>query len=152
MNYINTIVLPVLISLTVTSSLAQTIGSESRLLAECEFIYSYTAQLMQLKNNSGAAISSLRRASIMTTANMMSSAEKGKISSLKIQIWTELRAPLKFKLDNKILDPIEESTRCDKDLMPVALNIRSQNLRLWGNDFDTLQKFLMDKLRSSTGI
>jgi len=70
----------------------QTLSKESRLLAQCEFIYSYTAQIMQIRNNSGAAISILRRSTIMTTANMMSNAVGEKIPAWKIKIWTEARA------------------------------------------------------------
>jgi hypothetical protein len=131
---------------------AQTISRDSRLLAECEFIYSYTAQLMQLQNNSGAAINILRRSTILTTANMMTSAEGGKIPGWKIKTWTELRPTLKASLDSGRVDPVAEAARCDREAMPIALNIRDQNLRLWGHDFDGLQQELFTKMRASTGI
>jgi hypothetical protein len=130
----------------------QTISNESKLLAECEFIYSYTAQVMQLRNNSGAAVSILRRSTIMTTANMMSNAVDGKIPAWKIKTWTELRPALKDELDSRRLDPLMQADRCDRDVMPIALNIRDLRLQLWGHDFDSLQHQFMKKLRTSTGI
>lgn len=131
---------------------AQTISRESRLLAECEFIYSYTAQLLQLQNNSGAAISILRRSTILTTANMMSNAENGKIPGWKIKLWTELRPHIKANLDSKKVDPLAEATKCDREAMPIALKVRDQDLRLWGQSFDELQQQLMAKMRATTGI
>jgi hypothetical protein len=130
----------------------QTLSKESRLLAQCEFIYSYTAQIMQIRNNSGAAISILRRSTIMTTANMMSNAVGEKIPAWKIKIWTELRPALKDELDSRRVDPVTESDRCDRDAMPIALKVRDLRLQLWGLDFDSLQQQFMTKLRASTGI
>jgi len=141
-----------LMGLTIASAGAQTISRESRILAECEFIYAYTAQLMQLRNSSGAAISVLRRSTILSTANMISNAEDGKVPSWKIKIWTELRPKLKADLDSGKSDPTMEAARCDREAMPIALNVRNKNLQLWGHDFDGLQQQLLSKMRASTGI
>ena len=141
-----------LLGLHATSVTGQTISKESKLLAQCEFIYSYTAQVMQLKNNSGAATSILRRSSIMTTANMMSNAVDEKIPAWKIKTWTELRPAIKDELDSRRVDPVMEADRCDRDVMPIALKIRDLRLHLWGHDFDSLQQQFMTKMRTSTGI
>ena len=130
----------------------QTISKDSRLLAQCEFIYSYTAQVMQIRNNSGAATSILRRSTIMTTANMMSNAVDEKIPAWKIKIWTELRPALKDELDSRRVDPVTEADRCDREAMPIALKVRDLRLQLWGFDFDSLQQQFMTKMRVSTGI
>lgn len=142
----------VLSGLLIASADAQTISHESRLLAECEFIYSYTAQWFQLKNNSGAAVSSIRRSALLTTANMMSNAESGRIPGWKVQMWKDLRPALKANLDSKKLDPVTEATRCDKEAMPIAISIRNQNLQLWGQDFDGLHQQFMVKMKASLGL
>ena len=152
MNYVEVVFSALLLVLPVTSVYGQTISQESKLLAECEFIYSYTAQVMQLRNNSGAAVSILRRSTIMTAANMLSSAEGEKIPGWKIRIWTELRPAIKSELDSKKVDPIAESDRCDREVMPIALKVRDKRLKLWGQDFDVLQQQLMTNLRATTGI
>jgi hypothetical protein len=143
---------PLFVALTIASSNAQNISRESRLLAECEFIYSYTSQLMQLQNNTGAAINILRRSTILSTANMMSNAEDQRIPGWKIKIWTELRPSIKAKLDSRSVDPFVEASRCDKEAMPIALRVRDQGLLLWGFNFDELQLQVMNKMRASTGI
>lgn len=130
---------------------AQTISRESRLLAECEFIYSYTAQLMQLRNNSGAATNIIRRSSVMTTANFMSNMEGDRVPSWKVKIWVDLRPILKSKLENRTLDPLKEADRCDREVMPIALSIRDQKQRV-GQDFDGHQQQLMVKMKASLGL
>lgn len=152
MNLPSGIFMALLMGTSAVSVNGQTISRESRLLAQCEFIYSYTAQVMQLKNNSGAATSILRRSSIMTTANMMSNAVDEKIPAWKIKTWTELRATIKDELDSRRVDPVMEADRCDRDVMPIALKIRDLRLHLWGHDFDSLQQQFMTKMRTSTGI
>lgn len=147
----NTTVALLMVSAAATAS-AQTISRKSRILAECEFIYFYTAQLMQLQNNSGAAVNILRRATIVGAANMMSNAEDDKVAGWKIKIWTEIRPTLKANLDSKKLDPLAEAGRCDKEAMPIAQNVRKQDLRLWGYHFDGLQQEFMTKARALTGI
>ncbi len=141
-----------LLGLPATSVNGQTISNESKLLAQCEFIYSYTAQVMQLRNNTGAAVNILRRSTMMTAANMMISAEEEKIPGWKIKIWTELRPSIKKKLESKNIDPVLEADKCDKEVMPMALKVRDQHLNLWGQDFDMLQQQLMTNLRATTGI
>lgn len=131
---------------------SQTLSSESKILARCEFIYSYVSQLMQIKNNAGAAVNILRRSSMMSAANMISNATDGNIPGWKIKIWTELRPALKDSLDSKKLDPVAETARCDQEAMPIALKVRDQNLQLWGYDFDGLQQQFLAKMRVSTGI
>lgn len=131
---------------------AQTISDESRILAECEFIYSYTAQWLQLQNNLGAATSLVRRSTILTTANMMSNAEGGRVPGWKLQMWKDMRPKIKARLDNKKLDPLKEAARCDKEAIPIAVRIRSENLQLWEQDFDSLQNQLMVKMKTTLGL
>lgn len=152
MNFYKFLYIILLAEFFATPAIGQDISRDSRLLSECEMIYSYTAQWLQLQNNAGAAVSALRRSTILTTANMMSNAEDGKVPGWKIQIWTELRPAIKDKFSNKELDPLAEATRCDKEAMPLAINIRNQRLMLWGHDFDGLQQKLMNHMRNKTGI
>jgi hypothetical protein len=88
----------------------------------------------------------------MTAANMMSSAEGEKVPGWKIKIWTELRSAIKSELDSKKVDPIAESDRCDREVMPIAMIVRDKRLKLWGQDFDILQQQLFTNLRVTTGI
>jgi hypothetical protein len=127
-------------------------SNESRLLAECEFIYAYAGQLLQIQNNIGGAVSALRRSSIMSAANFISSADGGVVSESLIQTWTALRPPLKRRFDNKLSDPIVEATRCDRIAMPIAIKVRDSKKKFRDKDFDELQGIFFQDHRTSLGI
>jgi hypothetical protein len=130
---------------------AQTLSRESTLLAECEFIYIYTAQFMQLRSNTGAATNIIRRASVVIVANFMSNMEGDRVPTWKVKMWEDLRPALKANLENRKLDPLKEADRCDKDVMPIALRIRAQKQSL-GQDFDSHQQKLMLQMKASLGL
>jgi hypothetical protein len=131
---------------------AKAITNDSKLLAECEFIYSYTAQLLQLQNNTGAAVNILRRSSMMSTANLISNAQNGVVAASLIKSWTELRPYLKNQFDSQQMNPVAEATKCDKAVVPIAIKIRDSKKMLWGKDFDDLHKTLFQELRTSLGL
>jgi hypothetical protein len=134
------------------STNVKAISNDSKLLAECEFVYSYTAQLLQLQNNTGGAVNLLRRSSMMSTANLISNAKNEVVSASLIKSWTELRPYLKNQLDSQQMNPIIESTKCDKAVVPIAIKIRDSKKMLWGKDFDELHKTLFQELRTSVGL
>lgn len=128
------------------------VTEESKILSECEFIYTYTAQFMQLKNNNGAATNLLFRASLNTTALFFISAENGKISAEKIKQFEEYRKPIKIKLDNKIEDPLQLASVCDKKSLKIVERERSRNKLLWDLGFDELQNQLFEKQLKNLGV
>lgn len=134
------------------STSAMAMSNDSKLLAECEFIYSYTAQVLQLQNNTGGAVNLLRRSSMMSTANLISNAHNGVVSGSLIRSWTELRPPIKNRFDTQRADPIAEATRCDRTVVPIAIKVRETQKMLWGKDFDDLHKTLFQELRSVLGL
>lgn len=122
------------------STSAMAMSNESKLLAECEFIYSYTAQILQLQNNTGGAVNLLRRSSMMSTANLISNAHNGVVSGSLIRSWTELRPPIKNRFDTQRADPIAEATRCDRTVVPIAIKVRETQKMLWGKTLMTYTK------------
>ncbi len=134
-------------------SLAATpLHKDSMLLARCEFIYAYNAQLMQLKNNIGAAQNIVRRASLVSTANMMLNEEGGVIAGWKIEKFNSVRAPLKRQLDSKEVSAIDAATDCDRTAIPIASATRNNSTTLWGKSFDELQDMFSSKFKNSIGL
>lgn len=131
---------------------AQSISGESRLLSQCEFSYFYVGQLMQLRNNEGAAKALIRRSAMMTTANFMLNEVNGVIAGWKIRDFTLLRDPLKRDFDGGARDPIAFAADCDRKATPIAIRIRDSGKMLWGKSFDELQLGLFDKSRASLGL
>lgn len=128
------------------------INGESKILSECEFIYTYTAQFMQLKNNNGAATNLLFRASLNTTALFFINSENGKISAEKIKKFEEYRKPIKAKLNNKIEDPLKLAAVCDKKSLKIVELERSKKKLLWYLGFDELQNQLFEKQLKVLGV
>ena len=151
MKYLKSIFALFFAGLLTATAEAQTLSRESTLLSECEFIYVYTAQFMQLRNNSGAATNLIRRASVVIVANFMSNMEGDRVPAWKVKMWEDLRPALKANFENRKLDPLQEADRCDKDVMPIALRIRDQKQRM-GQDFDSHQQKLMLQMKASLGL
>ena len=131
---------------------SETLHKESMLMARCEFVYAYTAQLMQLKNNIGAAQNIARRSAFITTANMMLNEEQGVIAGWKIERFNSVRAPLKQKLDSGEVKAINLATECDKSAIPVANSVRLKGKKLWGKDFDEIHDAMTTKFKQSIGL
>lgn len=131
---------------------AQSISGESKLLSQCEFSYFYAGQLMQLRNNEGAAKALVRRSAMMTTANFMLNEENGVIASWKIRDFTLLREPLKRDFDGGTRDSIAFTADCDRNATPIAIRIRNSGKMLWGKSFDDLQLELFNKSRATLGL
>ena len=142
----------VLLTWSLSPAFGQSIDSQSKRLAECEFTYTYTAHVMQLRNNEGAARNLLNRAAIITTANFMNNEVNGIIAGWKIKEFTLLRDPLKRKFDTGAIDPVAASGSCDLDALPVAVKVRSNEKMLWGQSFDELKQGFFEKLRASLGV
>ena len=149
----NPIVFLFLISFNFSGSVFATgLDSVSIKLARCEFIYAYTGQYFMINNNIGAALNTLRRSALVTTANMMRSAIDGKIPYEIVNKWKKLRAPIKDQLDNHVLDPLEEATKCDASVLKIAAEVRDARKILWGKSFDQLHDLLFIKLKTSVGL
>ena len=135
-----------------STAIAQSLDAQARRFAECEFIYAYTAQIFQLRNNNGAAVATARRSSIVTTANMMLSVEGDSVPAWKVKAFTEMRPAIKRQLDSGKVDAIVAAGQCDIDALSAAARIRLQNQKLWGKTFDELQQNLFEHLRLSLGL
>ena len=131
---------------------AASLHKDSILLAKCEFIYTYTAQLLQLKNNIGASNNMLRRASLVGVANMMLNQELGIIAAWKIEKFSSIRAPLKNQFDSNKLSAIDAASDCDRAAIQIASNARKTSTTLWGKSFDELQDLWFAKLKTSLGL
>jgi hypothetical protein len=131
---------------------ASSISNDSRLLAQCEFIYAYYGQLVQIQNNEGAAKAAVRRSTMMTTANLILNAENGIVASWKIREFTLLRDPIKRGFDSGTKDPLAATSDCDRNAIPIANRIRNSSQTLWGKSFDGLQLDLFEKSRKSLGL
>ena len=128
------------------------VSTQSKLLGYCEFVYFYNAQYLQMVNNEGAAKNLLRRSSIMTTANFITSNENGVISGEKIKIIREegLKQKKRFDVDKPFA--LQEASRCDRDANPIAINIRNSDQKLWGKTFDELQSAFFEESMKNLGM
>lgn len=138
--------------LVVNQSFAAQLHPKTFQIIRCEFIYSYTAQLMQLHNNNGAAVALFRRSAMMTTANFMLNEEKGVIAAWKIEKFKEIRPSLKRALDTGELNAIQEAGNCDKTAIPLAKEVRDTQPVLWGKSFDELHEGFFLKMKTSMGL
>lgn len=141
-----------LATLVFVSGGANALSVDSRMLAECEFVYLYSSQLLQLGNNSGGSINFARRSSMMSAANIMLSAKNDVISKDIVKSWYDLRVPLKIKIEKSqnVLDAYIKN--CENKAMPLALRIRDERKMVFGMDFDSLQmKFFQDH-RKNLGL
>ena len=140
------------LSLLGSAAAAQFLSASSKLLSECEFTYFYLAQLMQLRNNEGAAKAMIRRSAMMTTANFIQIEENGVIAKWKIREFTLLRDPLKREFDSGRRDPTNAAGVCDRDAVKLANQIRDTGKTLWNKTFDELQLDLFTQSRKSLGM
>lgn len=128
------------------------ISFESKILAECEFIYSYAAQTMQIQNNNGAAVNLIRRSSMVTAANFFIGHKDNVISKETLGVWRDLHTTLRQNIISKATTLEEELNNCDKIAIPISSQIRSKNKNLWGKNFDELQKHLFDQYKITLGL
>ena len=131
---------------------AQSLNASSRLLSECEITYFYLGQLMQLRNNEGAAKAMIRRSAMLTTANFMQNEENGVIAGWKIREFTLFREPLKKEFDSGRRDPVSAAGVCDRDAIKLAIQIRDSGKTLWNKTFDELQLDLFNQSRKALGL
>ena len=131
---------------------AQSLSASSKLLSECEFTYFYLGQLMQLRNNEGAAKAVIRRSAMMTTANFIQNEESGLIAGWKIREFTLLRDPLKKEFDSGRRDPTNAAGVCDGAATQLAIQIRNSGKMLWGKTFDELQLDFFNQSRKALGL
>ena len=131
---------------------AQSLSASSKLLSECEFTYFYLGQLMQLRNNEGAAKAMIRRSAMLTTANFIQNEENGVIAGWKIREFTLLRGPLKREFDSGRRDPTGAAGVCDRDALKLANQIRDTGKTLWNKTFDELQLDLFNQSRKVLGL
>ena len=140
------------LSLLSGTAAAQPLSASSRLLSECEFTYFYLAQLMQLRNNEGAAKAMIRRSAMMTIANFIQNEENGVIAGWKIREYTLLRAPLKREFDSGRRDHVSAAGECDGAAIQLANQIRDTGKTLWNKTFDELQLDLFNQSRKAMGL
>lgn len=133
-------------------SAAQPISPASKLLSQCEFTYLYAGQLLQLRNNEGAAKAMVSRSTMLTVANFIHSEENGVIAKWKIREFTLLRDPLKQDFDSGKRDALSAAGVCDREAMPIAIQIRDTGETLWGKTFDELQIEFFDRTRKLIGL
>ena len=131
---------------------AQSLSASSKLLSECEFTYFYLGQLMQLRNNEGAARAMIRRSAMLTTANFIQNEENGIIAGWKIREFTLLRDPLKREFDSGRRDPTNAAGVCDRDAIKLANRIRDTGKTLWNKTFDELQLDFFNQSRKALGL
>lgn len=142
----------ILILYSIFSQAKGNISNDSILLAKCESVYAYTAQLLQMRNNIGGAINVLRRASIVSAANFMLNAEEETIAGWKIGEFVRIREAIVDRLRSGDADPFVEGTRCDKEAIPIALKLSRSDTTLWGKTYNELQMEAFKKLRESLGL
>ena len=131
---------------------AQSLSASSKLLSECEFTYFYLGQLMQLRNNEGAAKAMIRRSALVTTANFIQNEENGVVAKWKIREFTLLRAPLKREFDSGRRDPVNAAGVCDGAAIQLANQIRNSGKTLWNMTFDELQLDFFNQSRKTMGL
>lgn len=127
-------------------------SNNSKTLAECEFIYSYAAQTMQIQNNNGAAVNLIRRSSVVTTANFFINQKDNVINKETLDIWQDLRSTLRQKIISEATTLEEELIKCDKTAIPISSQIRVNSKNLWGKNFDEIQKHLFDQYKITLGL
>ena len=135
-----------------SAATAQSLSASSKLLSECEFTYFYLGQLMQLRNNEGAARAMIRRSAMLTTANFIQNEENGVIAGWKIREFTLLREPLKREFDSGWRDLTSAAGLCDRDAIKLANQIRDTGKTLWNKTFDELQLDLFNQSRKALGL
>lgn len=142
----------IIILCSMLSQAENNISNDSVLLAKCESIYMYTAQLLQMQDNIGGAINTLRRASVVTVANFMLNAEGGKIAGWKIAEFVRTRQAIIKRLRSGDADPFIEGARCDKEAIPLALRFSRSDTTLWGKTYNELQMDIFRELRDLLGL
>lgn len=131
---------------------AQSIDVDSKLIAECEFAYSYVGQLMQLNNNEGAAKNMFFRSTLMTTTNFFRNAQAQTIPGWKTEQLKKLRAPLKQKFDTNPNEALRQAATCDAQTSELVRRETNSNKSLWGKSFHELHTELFRGMLLKLGL
>lgn len=131
---------------------AQTISSESKLLASCEGIYLYAAHLSQMQNNEGLSKNILFRASRVTTAMLFLNESGGKVKGETLEQLKNVRRSEKPLLDSDPNSVYIKAGDCDRTTQTIIAKVRNMQ-KIWdGKNFDTWQQMMFNQYLNSLGI
>jgi hypothetical protein len=133
-------------------SFGQSVDTESRLLAECEFSYAYAAQIMQLKNNEGSAKNLLMRSTLMTATNFFRNSNGQFVPESKLNELKSVRPNLKMKYDQNPELAFRYAQKCDQSTDQLVAKEMNSGKKLFGNSFHTLHNELFRRMRSKIGL
>lgn len=136
----------------ITQAEANAITTESKQLAYCEGVYLYTAQLLQMINNNGAAVNFLSRASKVTTANFFLNKQGDKVTGDRIAEMKSARRGIKERFDSDPELAFKESNECDIITKPIISRAAKQGGTLWGKDFVELNQSTLEQYKSNLGL
>ncbi len=137
---------------TATYAASDTITDESKKLAYCEGVYLYTAQMLQIQNNNGAALNLLSRASRVTTANFFLNKQGNKITGERVGEIKLARRGVKERLDSDQSLALTEANECDKTTKPIISLAIKQGGTLWGKGFVELNQAMLEQYKKNLGI
>lgn len=125
---------------------------ESRQLGYCEGVYIYSAQFLQIQNNSGAAVNALSRVSRVVTANFFLNRQGDVIPGDRLEVIKTARRIAKPKLDSNPESIISETTMCDKTTLPIIKRAMQKGGSLWGKNFVELNESLLAQYKKQLGL
>ena len=125
---------------------------ESRQLGYCEGVYIYAAQLLQIQNNSGAAVNALSRASRVVTANFFLNRQGDVIPGERLEEIKAARRTVKPRLDSNPELVVSETTMCDKTTQPLIRRAMQKGGSLWGKNYVELNQSLLTQYKKQLGL
>ena len=148
-NIVKLLLLPFLFA---SNCYAQTISTESRILASCEGIYIYAAQLSQMQNNEGLSKNILFRASRVTAAMLFLNESGGRVKGEILEQLKGVRRAEKPLLDADPNSVFVKAGDCDKTTPSMISKARNMQ-KIWdGKNFDTWQQTIFNQYMSSLGL
>lgn len=142
----------VFVLVSTTQARGQTISQESKTLAYCERVYMYSAQLMQLKNNEGAAKQAARRATMCITGNTFMNERDGVVSGKVVEQWRTAQQGVREEFDRNQQRVAVEVNKCDESTMPILQREMKTNKRLAGLTFQEVHQKLFEQFLQQLGI
>jgi len=127
-------------------------SAEAKQLGYCEGVYIYTAQLLQMQGNNGAAINVLSRASRVVAATMFLNRQGEVVPGNRLEAGKLARQSVKEQLDANPKLVVAASDNCDKAIAPLIGRASQTGETLWGKRFFELSQTILDQYKKQLGL